>query len=117
MVARYVKNWALEHLGFESARWGALPASISVILVAMLIKQTNSSFAAMVLGAAIVCGSSACSKSEASAEQEVSQEAAVAFVIEEPTEPVTHMELVEDLSEEVADWLLEFSDKLKRRDF
>ena len=82
----------------------------------MLIKQTNSSFAALVLGAAIVCGSSACSNSEAPVEQGASQEAS-AFVIEEPSDPVTHMELVEDLSEEVADWLLEFSDKLKRRDF
>jgi len=37
--------------------------------------------------------------------------------IAKPTEPVHHLETVEDLSEEVADWLLDFSDKLRRRDF
>ena len=36
--------------------------------------------------------------------------------IAKPTEPVVHLETVEDLSEEVADWLLDFSDKLRRRD-
>lgn len=39
-----------------------------------------------------------------------------AIVIDVPDMPVTHLEQVEDLSEEVADWLLEFSDKLRRRD-
>ncbi len=33
-----------------------------------------------------------------------------------PDDPVLHLERVEDLTEEVADWLLEFSDKLRRRD-
>ena len=37
--------------------------------------------------------------------------------IAKPTEPVHHLETVEDLTEEVADWLLDFSDKLRRRDF
>ena len=36
--------------------------------------------------------------------------------IAKPTEPVQHLETVEDLTEEVADWLLDFSDKLRRRD-
>jgi len=36
--------------------------------------------------------------------------------VAKPTEPVVHLETVEDLSEEVADWLLDFSDKLRRRD-
>lgn len=34
-----------------------------------------------------------------------------------PDAPVRHLETVEDLTEEVADWLLDFSDKLRRRDF
>jgi len=37
--------------------------------------------------------------------------------VAKPTEPVHHLETVEDLTEEVADWLLDFSDKLRRRDF
>ncbi len=37
--------------------------------------------------------------------------------IAKPTEHVEHMETVEDLTEEVADWLLDYSDKLRRRDF
>ena len=37
--------------------------------------------------------------------------------IGEPTRKVERMELVEDLSEEVADRLLDLSDKLRRRDF
>ena len=36
--------------------------------------------------------------------------------IAKPSEPVAHLETVEDLTEEVADWLLDFSDKLRRRD-
>ena len=34
-----------------------------------------------------------------------------------PQRAVTQLEIVEDLSEEAADWLLDFSDKLRRRDF
>ena len=39
------------------------------------------------------------------------------IVIAAPQRPVGQLEIVEDLSEEVADWLLDFSDKLRRRDF
>lgn len=34
-----------------------------------------------------------------------------------PTEAVSHLETVEDLTEEVADWLLDLSGELRRRDF
>jgi hypothetical protein len=37
--------------------------------------------------------------------------------IVEPEPRITHLETVEDLSEEVADWLLDLSDKLLRREF
>lgn len=39
-----------------------------------------------------------------------------AIEVPKPSEPVVHLETVEDLSEEIADWLLDFSDKLRRRD-
>ncbi len=77
----------------------------------MLTQQTFTPCAAALLSVALLFVTSGCSKEEATAEQTPD------FVIEEPSEPVTHMELVEDLSEEVADWLLAFSDKLKRRDY
>jgi VCBS repeat protein len=37
--------------------------------------------------------------------------------IVDPDPRITHLETVEDLSEEVADWLLDYSDKLLRREF
>jgi hypothetical protein len=39
------------------------------------------------------------------------------IVVRDPEPRIRDVEVVEDLSEEVADWLLEFSDKLRRRDF
>jgi len=39
------------------------------------------------------------------------------IVIRDPDPRIRDVETVEDLSEEVADWLLDFSDKLRRRDF
>ena len=43
--------------------------------------------------------------------------APASVAVEDPSEPVDTLELVEDLTEETADWLLELSDKLRRRDF
>ncbi len=78
----------------------------------MLIPQTYKSSAVASLSAVLLLVSSGCSN-----EKEVAVVQTSDFAIEEPTEPVTHMELVEDLSEQVADWLLEYSDILKKRDF
>ncbi|MCP5022619.1 MAG: hypothetical protein GY930_12700, partial [bacterium] len=78
----------------------------------MFIPQICRSCAIASLSVVWLFVSSGCSK-----EEEATIDQALDFAIEEPTEPVTHMELVEDLSEEVADWLLEYSDILKKRDF
>jgi hypothetical protein len=82
----------------------------------MLMNKTLLPSAIVVLGAALLFGISSCSNAESVAVQS-SDGQATALTIEDPSKPVTHMELVEDLSEEVADWLLDFSDKLKRRNF
>jgi hypothetical protein len=66
------------------------------------------------------CLASACGGGD---EVEGPDETASSFVlpamidVAAPTEAVSHLETVEDLTEEVADWLLDLSAELRRRDF
>ncbi len=85
----------------------------------MFTKQSILPSAIAALGVVFLWGLSGCSKSEEVVENGHGGQgqANATLSITDPTEPVTHMESVEDLSEEVADWLLEFSDVLKRRNF
>ena len=79
---------------------------------------------AILFSLTLACGGSPGDGSEAgqapsSSEQQTQQpklQAPSSIVIDIPDQPVLHLERVEDLTEEVADWLLDFSDKLRRRD-
>ncbi|MDF1838453.1 MAG: VCBS repeat-containing protein [Planctomycetota bacterium] len=83
----------------------------------MFTKQTILTRAIAVLGMAALWASSACTQAEVEVVEGPGEAQAPVLSIADPTEPVTNMELVENLSEEVADWLLEYSDTLKRRNF
>ena len=74
----------------------------------------------LILAAIVGCLSTACSggdETQAPDEQASSFELPAAVHVDAPTEAVVHLETVEDLTEEVADWLLDLSGELRSRDF
>ena len=86
----------------------------------MSMNKVKTSPLTLILAAIVGCLSTACGggdETQAPDEQASSFELPAAVHVDAPAEAVVHLETVEDLTEEVADWLLDLSGELRGRDF